>query len=69
MQPTYITLQHLTNHQPHHSFRMFFGQPAGHGPVHTDENHAVITPPAKAGNNTYSFHGAGGIRKETLSGI
>ena len=64
-----------TSHKPHHSFRALFGQPAGHGPVYTAENQAVIIPQGKAGdNNTYSFLqlagiGGGGIRGERLSDI
>ena len=65
----------LTSHEPHHSFRALFIRPAGHGPVQTDEKHAVIIPLPKAGdNNTYSLLqlpgiGAGGIRGEGLSDI
>ena len=63
------------NHKPHLSFRMFFSQTAGHGPVDTDEKHAVIIPQAKAGDNTtYSLlqlpgFGCGGIGGERLSDI
>ena len=55
--------------------RAFFGQPAGHGAVHTDDNHNIIIPYAKAGdNNTYSLLQlpairVGGIRRERLSDI
>ena len=55
--------------------RALFGRPAGHGPVHTNENHAVIIPRPKAGdNNTYSLLllpgvGGAGIRGERLSDI
>ena len=30
------------SNKPQHSFPVFFGQPAGHGLVCTDENHAII---------------------------
>ena len=33
----------------------FFGQPAGHGPVHKDGYHAVIIPQVKAGGNRTAF--------------
>ena len=61
--------------KPIHSFRVLFGQPAGHGLVHTDEMHAVIIPRTKAGdNNTYSLLqlpgiGGGWIRGERLLDI
>ena len=48
------TCYNLNKSKPYLSFRAPFGQPAGHGSVHTDENHAVIIP-AKVGDNTYSL--------------
>ena len=54
---------------------MLFSQPAGHGPVHIDDKHAVIIPQAKTGdNNTWSLLqvpgiGGGEIRGERLSAI
>ena len=62
------------SHKLHHSFRAFFSRPTGHGPVHTDENHAVIICQAKAGESTYSLLqlpciGSKGIRREGLSDI
>ena len=41
-----------TSHEPHCSFRVLFSQPAGHGPVHTDEKHAVIIPQQKKETTT-----------------
>ena len=40
-------------------------RPAGHGPVLTDENHAVIIPRAKVGDKKNSLLGVegGGFRK------
>ena len=45
-----------------------------HGPVYTDENHSVIIPPAKAGDNKYSLQQlpdikVGGFRRERLADI
>ena len=65
----YVTAS--TSHEPHRSFRALFGRPAGHGPVHTNEKHAIIIPQAKAGDNTYSLLqlsgvGGGGIRGENF---
>ena len=64
----------LISHQPHQSLQALFVQPADHGPVHTNENHAVIIPRAKAGDIRYSLLqlpcvGNGGITKERLSDI
>ena len=64
-----------TIYEPQHSFRMLFSQPAGHGPLHTDEKHTVINPRAKSGDN--NMHrllqlpgiGGGEIRGERLSDI
>ena len=63
-----------TSYQPHHSFRALFGQPAGHGPVHTDENNTFCILQAKAGDNMYSLLQrsrvkSGGISRERLSDI
>ena len=45
-----------TSDGPQPSFRGLSSRPAGHGPVHIDEIHAVIIPQAKAwDNNTYSL--------------
>ena len=65
-----VNRQHVpasTSHEPHRSFRALLRRPAGNGPVHTDEKHAVIIPWAKAGNNMCSplelpGVGGGGIR-------
>ena len=51
-----------------------FSFDAGQGPVHTDENHAVIIPRAKPGDNIYSLLQlsdvrGGGIRTERLTDI
>ena len=67
-------LQSSTSHKPHCSFRMLFGQQAGHGPVQTDENNAVIIPWANAGDNTcnllqLSGVGCGEIIRERLSDV
>ena len=43
------------SYKPQCSFCAFFGGPAGHGPVHTDKNHAIIIPQAKAGDNKNSL--------------
>ena len=39
------------SYKPQHSFWMFCSRPAGHGPVCTDENHAVIIPQVIVRNN------------------
>ena len=51
-----------------------FNQPAGHGPLHTDENHVIIPHTKMRDNNTYRFLQlsgirGGGIRGQILSDI
>ena len=50
-----ISMQSDTTIKPQCSFHAFFCQPADHGPVYTDENHAVIIPQANAGDNKTAF--------------
>ena len=59
------------SNKPQHSLPALFSQPAGHGPVYTDENHVVITSRAKAGvsPNHISKRLASNNRLITVAGV